>query len=74
MHIQEIPGYIQERVITIMKNYIGKITKIVTVEISQKKYNEVIYNIFRNTILHMLCNKRDNHFPSIIFHKITKLL
>ena len=42
MHIQEIPGYIQERVITIMKNYIEKITKIVTVEISQKKYNEVI--------------------------------
>ena len=40
MDIQEIPGYIQERVITIMKNYIGKITKIVTVEISQKKYNE----------------------------------
>ena len=42
MDIQEIPGYIQERVITIMKNYIGKITKIVTVEISQEKYNEVI--------------------------------
>ena len=42
MDIQEIPGYIQERVITIMKNYIEKITKIVTVEISQKKYNEVI--------------------------------
>ena len=42
MDIQEIPGYIQERVITIMKNYIGKITKIVIVEISQKKYNEVI--------------------------------
>ena len=57
MDIQEIPGYIQERVITIMKNYIGKITKIVTVEISQEKYNEVIYNIFRNTNLHMLCNR-----------------
>ena len=42
MDIQEIPGYIRERVITIMKNYIGKTTKIVTVEISQKKYNEVI--------------------------------
>ena len=42
MDIQEIHGYIQERVITIMKNYTEKITKIVSVEISQKKYNEVI--------------------------------
>ena len=67
MDIQEIPGYIQERVITIMKNYIGKITKIVTVEISQKKYNEVIYNIFRNTNLHMLCNiPRFEEYESII--------
>ena len=41
MDIQEIPGYIQERVITIMKNYIGKITKIVTFEISQENYNGV---------------------------------
>ena len=48
---------IQERVITIMKNYTEKITKIVSVEISQKKYNEVIQNISRNTILHMLCNR-----------------
>ena len=36
MDIQEIPGYIHERVITIMKDYIGKITKILTVEVSRK--------------------------------------